>query len=214
MNKISFITMVVFLGLLSACSNQNSRSRGAIVRAASSANGSALGQVVNTTCTSTSTSGYGTVYDQTSTAYNFENRVKAFLSATVNPSEVGYVSALPSDTTGVRFDGSIKMSSSGVVDLAQTQMTIKVSDSYASTGQYDPVVISFSKATSGEFDLKTGKGSLVFKDQYGDVRFEGTLNSDYFSGTVNFSNYTHITGATAASGVLGQFYVARCGIFK
>ncbi|MFN3454003.1 MAG: hypothetical protein ACK41T_03520 [Pseudobdellovibrio sp.] len=214
MNKISFVIMVIFLGLFSACSNQNSGSRGAVVRAASSSGGFTLGQVTNTTCTNTSNLGYGAVYDQTSTAYNFENRVKAFLSATVNPSEVGYVSSLPNDTTGVRFEGSIKMSSSGVVDLAQTQMAIKIYDSYASTGQHDPVVISFSKATSGEFDLQTGKGSLVFKDQYGDVRFEGVLNSDYFSGTVNFSNYTHITGATAASGVLGQFYVARCGIFK
>lgn len=166
-------------------------------------------------------SSIGAIYDQGS-SFNgsFESRVKGLLSATIDPSEVGQISSAPNDSTGVRFQGQIKLDSNGNVDLAQTKMVIKVYDSYVvqsatdGSNQYQAIPIEFAQAAGGQFNMQTGSGYVVFRDQYGEIRFDGNLSGDYLSGQVSFANTTNVTGGAAASGVLGQFYVARCGIIK
>lgn len=170
-------------------------------------------------------SSIGTIYDQGTSASlystgNFEARVKGLLSATIDPSEVGQISSGPSDQTGVRFQGQIKIETNGTVNLAQSKILIKVYDSYVlqsamdGSNQYQPIPIEFTSAAAGQFNMQTGSGYVVFRDQYGEIRLDGNLSGDYFSGQVSFTNSTNVTGGSAASGVLGQFYVARCGIIK
>lgn len=170
-------------------------------------------------------SSIGTIYDQGTSASlyssgNFESRVKGLLSATINPSEVGSISAGPSDQTGVRFQGTIKIESNGTVNLSQTKILIKVYDSYvlqsaqAGTNQYQPIPIEFTSAAAGQFNMQTGSGYVIFRDQYGEIRFDGNLSGDYLTGQVSYVNTANVTGQAAAQGVLGQFYVARCGIIK
>ncbi|MES2801290.1 MAG: hypothetical protein V4654_02260 [Bdellovibrionota bacterium] len=170
-------------------------------------------------------SSIGTIYDQGTQASlfstgNFEARVKGLLSATIDPNEIGQISSSPNDQTGVRFQGTIKVESNGTVNLAQSKILIKVYDSLvlqsASDGsnQYQPIPIEFSAAAEGQFNLQTGSGYVIFRDQYGEIRFDGNLSGDYLSGQVSYVNLVNVTGGSAASGVLGQFYVARCGIIK
>ena len=170
-------------------------------------------------------SSIGTIYDQGTqqSLYsngNFEQRVKGLLSATIDPAEIGTISSSPNDQTGVRFQGTIKVESNGTVNLQQTKILIKVYDSFvlqsASDGsnQYQPIPIEFTSAAAGQFNMQTGSGYVIFKDQYGEVRFDGNLSGDYLSGQVSFVNSANVTGGSAAQGVLGQFYVARCGIIK
>jgi len=170
-------------------------------------------------------SSIGTIYDQGTQASlysngNFEARVKGLLSATIDPSEIGTISSSANDQTGVRFQGTIKVDSNGSVNLQESKILIKVYDSFvlqsASDGsnQYQPIPIEFTTAASGQFNMQTGSGYVIFSDQYGDVRFDGNLSGEYLSGQVSFVNRTNVTGGSAASGVLGQFYVARCGIIK
>lgn len=170
-------------------------------------------------------SNIGTIYDQGTqvsliTTGSFEARVKGLLSATINPAEVGQISSGPSDQTGVRFQGQIKVESNGSVNLAQTKMLIKVYDSFVlqsasdGTNQYQPIPIEFTSADEGQFNTSTGSGYVVFRDQYGQIRFDGNLSGDYFSGQVSYVNNVNVTGGSASQGVLGQFYVARCGIIK
>lgn len=170
-------------------------------------------------------SSVGTIYDQAgqqslSLTTSFETRVKGLLSATINPIDVGTISSAANDQTGVRFQGSIKVESNGSVNLQQTKILIQVYDSFVlqsaidGSNQFQAIPIEFISAAEGQFNPQTGTGYVVFRDQYGEIRFDGNLSGDYFSGQVSFRNSVNVTGASAAQGVLGQFYVARCAIIK
>ena len=105
-------------------------------------------------------------------------------------------------------------------------MLIKVYDSFilnaqldSSGAKFDAIQIEFlpgpAVQTSGQFNLQTGDGFISFKDSYGEVRFEGRLDAQNFTGLVKFQNAKNVNvGAAPVSGTLGQFKVARCGIIQ
>ncbi len=163
----------------------------------------------------------GTIYGQSSSqpslydGGSFEANVKSFLSATVDPNEVGQISSGPSDQTGVRFQGAIKLDQNGNVVLSSSRVLIKVYDSYMlQNSSLQAIPIEITQAAAGQFNMQTGVGYVVFRDQYGEVRFDGKLDAQYFSGTVSYRNYTSVISQSPAQGQLGQFYVARCGIIQ
>ncbi len=163
----------------------------------------------------------GTIYDtgnQQPSLYNsgsYEERVKSFLSATVNPQEVGQISGAQWENTGVRFQGVIKLDAAGKVQLATSKLLIKVYDSYVlqSSGT-EPIPVQIDSATEGQFNPQTGIGYVVYKDQYGEVRFDGRYDAQNFSGTVTYKNYVSFNSSTPAQGQLGQFLIARCAIIQ
>ncbi len=163
----------------------------------------------------------GTIYDsgnQQPDLYNsgtYEQRVKSFLSATVNPQEVGQISGAQWENTGVRFQGVIKLDAAGKVQLAASKLIIKVYDSYVlqSTG-VEPIPVSIEAASEGQFNPQTGVGYVVYKDQYGEVRLDGRYDAQNFSGTVSYRNYVSYNSSTPAQGQLGQFLIARCAIIQ
>ncbi len=163
----------------------------------------------------------GTIYDngnQQPSLYNsgsYEARVKSFLSATVNPQEVGQISGAQWENTGVRFQGVIKLDATGKVQLAMSKLLIKVYDSYVlqSSGT-EPIPVSIDSASEGQFSPQTGVGYVVFKDQYGEVRLDGVYDAQNFSGTVTYRNYVSYNSSTPAQGQLGQFLIARCAIIQ
>lgn len=211
------LTVIIALTLLAACSPKKSGVKANVgATTAATIGGVATGtQCVNTN-SSTST---GYIYDNTTNSFDFENRVKALLSATVNPAEVGSVSAM-ANGTGVGFTGLIKLDSSGNIVGAQSKLTITVHDSIWYMNQIDAnkIKLNFDPATgstiSGQFNVQTGDGFLSLKDQYGEVRFEGKIDAQNFSGTVKFQNATTVIGGSPASGTLGQFQIQRCAIFQ
>jgi len=160
-------------------------------------------------------SNVGQIYD--SGQGNFEANVKALLSATTATSDIGSISSVPNATTGVRFSGIIKLDTSGNVVAASSNLSMKIYDSLTLTGS-DPIGIDFaiSKGSqiSGQFNMQTGQGQVTFSDNYGIIRFQGTISAQTFSGVVQFQNSTNVNGGSAASGTLGQFTVARCGIIQ
>ena len=178
-------------------------------------------------------SGIGSIWDagQTAaslytTAGTFEDRVKALLSATIASADVGQISGLEGDSTGLRFEGVIKLDASGNVVGANSKMKISVYDSFV--GKIDPngvkgepIVIEFIAGKSqiiGQINTQTQQGFLSFSDSYGEVRFEGGFagrpDAQFFSGIVKFQNSRNVNGGTPASGTLGQFKVARCGLIQ
>jgi hypothetical protein len=115
----------------------------------------------------------------------------------------------------------ISLATNGQVNLTSTKIEILVYDSYvlnsqyATNGQkYEPIPVRFTSAAEGRFDPTTGAGFVVFRDSYGEVRFDGKYDAQYFSGTVSFKNTQAVSGLTPQQGTLGQFYVARCGIIQ
>ena len=227
--KKLFILLPSFL-LVIACNPKKEAVRGNFNR---DAGGSIAGALAVTNSCPQGVSGIGTIFDDgqmtqvslDSVSGNFETRVKALLSATTSSDEVGQISGLATDQTGVRFQGIVKLDAKGLVIGAQSKMLIKIYDSYVLNSQldpngtkYEPIAIEFIPTSGsqiqGQFNLQTGEGSVSFRDSYGEVRFEGRMNAQTFSGVVKFQNTRNINGGTAASGTLGQFYVARCGLIQ
>ena len=216
------LTIIIALALLAACSPKKSAVKanvgvGTTVTIA--------GVTTGTQCTTNNTnssSKTGYIFDSSSNSYNFENQVKALLSATTNPSEVDTISPLPNATggTGVGFGGLVKLDSNGNVVAAQSRVTITVYDGIWYRNQtaanlielkFDP---SIGSTLSGQFNLQTGDGILSLKDKYGEISFEGKIDAQNFSGVVKFQNLTSVIGGTPATGNLGQFQIQRCAIFQ
>ncbi len=163
----------------------------------------------------------GTIYDsgqQQASLYSngsFEQNVKSFLSAAINPQEIGTISGGQWDNTGMRFEGVIKLDTSGQVVLAQSRMIMKVYDSLIlQNSSLQAMTVQMNTAAEGKFDLNTGTGYAVFKDNYGEVRFDGRFDAQNFSGTVSYKNYASFDNSQPAQGQLGQFLIARCVIIQ
>lgn len=165
-------------------------------------------------------SAVGAIYDPTNysnnSTFSFEDRVKLFLSANVKSSDIGTISNEANASTGVRFQGSIKLDNTGRVVNNQSKINIKIYDSFmAENTQLLAIPINISTASSGQFNLQTGIGFIIFKDTYGEIRLDGKIDSQYFSGSVSYINYKTVNAAAAvASGYLGQFYIAACGMIQ
>ena len=181
------------------------------------------GVTVGTQCTNTTqNSNVGTIYGQ-AMSYNFEQQVKALLSATTNPNEIGSISPNQSDSTGVRFSGRVKLDAAGNVVGAQSKVTITIYDSYIlmdNTIQpiildLDPNAAGKNVQISGQFNTSTGDGYISIRDQFGEIRFQGVIDAQKFSGTVTFANSTYYNqSAQPASGTLGQFWIQRCSFLQ
>jgi len=236
MKKVILLSLLTIL--VSSCSNSKSDSgRTAVTRTGypGALTSTGQGSSIITTCQA-GQSTYGTIYEQSysvqsyqSVQYNstFEDRIKGLLSVLINPSEVGSISNLDNDSTGVRFQGTVKLDQNGNVVSSQSKLYIKVYDSYILNGQldssgqkYSPIPISFEnkngQTVSGNINLQTGAGAIIFRDQYGDIRFDGQFdNSGLFKGTVSYTNtVTVVQGQAPSSGILGQFYIARCAFIQ
>ncbi len=228
------ILLLPLLLLVSACNPKKEGVRGVARNA--NINGATGNFIAAASCPQTgqqSSLGIGTIFDNgqqqqfslDAVSGTFESRVKAFLSASTAPSEIGQISGLPTDRTGVRFQGVIKLGSNGAVVAAQSKMLIKVYDSFVLNSEldpngqkYEPIALEFlptgGTQISGQFNLQTGDGFVSYRDSFGEVRFEGRLDAQNFSGLVKFQNSKNVSGGGALSGTLGQFYVARCAIIQ
>ena len=216
MKKVTLTLAALTLLTIAACSPKKQGVRSSFNRSAVSTGVVSNTNLITNTCPQ-GVSPVGTIFDQgNNIQVSFEDRVKGLLSVTVNPEEVGQISSLPSDSTGVRFKGAIKLDANGNVNLQQSSMLISVYDSYVLQypEQFQAIEVSFAQATAGQFNMQTGQGYVLFRDQYGEVRFDGIIDAQNLSGTVSYKNNSHINGSAPAQGQLGQFSVARCGIFK
>lgn len=239
MKKFILISMVSLL-FVGCDPKQQTVGRSAITRTSNVFGGLNTGYVSSNSCANQQ-AGLGTIFETSYTVqvpqYNnfatngsFEQRVKNLLSATMDPSEVGQISALDNDQssrTGVRFQGTIKLDQNGNVIPAQTRLYIKIYDSFVASGQtdangqpYQPIPISFEnqagQTVAGQINKQTGQGTIIFRDQYGEIRLDGQAGADgYFKGSVSFTNTTTVLqGQAPASGLLGQFYIATCAFIQ
>ena len=209
------LLVLLALTLLAACSPKKSSVKANIGAPAAI---TIAGVTTGTSCVNTAQN-TGIIFDSSANSYNFETQVKALLSATTNPAEVGTISAQASGT-GVGFAGLVKMDASGNVVSANSSVTITVYDSiwFANQTAANLIELKFLPANgstlSGQFKVTSGDGFLSVADKYGEVRFEGKIDAQNFSGTVRFTNLTTVIGGTPASGVLGQVQIQRCAIFK
>lgn len=212
---------IILLAAFSSCQQKKDSVRAQVNPFATVGAGIAGLGSVSATCAQGQSS-MGAIYDSANAA-TFQNRVKSLLTATMYPEDVGTVGASINDTTGVRFAGTMYLDSSGNVISSSSNLTISVYDSVwynnsLANSSEQPIPLEFNPSSgaslTGQFNVTSGQGYLLVKDNYGEIRFDGTITSQYFSGTVTFKNYTNVTGQNAASGSLGQFMINSCGIVR
>lgn len=172
-------------------------------------------------CGSDTSKLWGKIYGS-SAGNNFEIQVKAFVSATLNPNELGSISGDINAKTGVDFKGLFKFDSANQLVADASSIAIKIFDSYANTtqnGQFiPPYEFSFSKAKSGSINRNTRQINVVFEDEYGSITINGSYNDLSANGTVNgvvtFKNYKAVSGYTPQSGTLGSFTAYACAMIQ
>jgi hypothetical protein len=214
--KLSVLILVLSSSGLVACSQDNfSTVRTASNGGVDGGNGSAGGGFP-TSCSSTTV---GKIYDPAGGATtNFESQVKAFVSATLNPTLLGTVSGDINASTGIDLKGSWNFDAAGALVTTGAAVSIEIFDSYVGTVSGGetilPYTIDFGSAASGSLNRTTGKFTVVFRDKYGSITFDGTKGSTYSEGTVTFANSTAVSGYSPASGTLGSFKINNCALIK
>jgi len=214
------LIILIALTGLAACSPKKSSVKAEVVGVASSPIGA---QCPATGAQTAAVTGY--IFDSTATSYNFENQFKALLSATTDPSLISTISPLPNATggTGVGFTGLVKLDTAGGVVGAQSKVTITVYDGqwYMNQTAANLIVLDFAPTNTanpatitGQFNMQTGEGVLSLNDKYGEIRFQGRIDAQNFSGSVSFKNTTSVLGGSPASGTLGQFSIQRCALLQ
>lgn len=222
LQKLSLL--VILVAAFTSCQPKKNSVRAAAVNPLGAINGvngiTGIGNVASTCMQGEST--MGAIIDS-SNPMTFSDRVKALLTATMYPQDVGTVGASLGDSTGVRFTGSIYLDTNGNVNGTNSNIKVMVYDSiwlndYIVNPATEGIPLDFNPnqgaTLSGNFNVSSGQGYLLMKDSYGEIRFDGTITATTFAGSVTFRNYTNITGQSAASGSLGQFTISSCGIIR
>lgn len=170
-------------------------------------------------CTSAQTT-TGKIFDAAGNSALFENQVKSFVSATMDPQQFGSISGVISDRTGVDMVGTFTFDSAGQLVTGQSAVLIKIFDSLV--GQVyngetiPPYTIQFSTAASGSIDRATKQFAVKFADSYGEIVFQGRFDNSSVNGitegTVSYTNYTAVSGFSPASGTLGSFRAYTCAL--
>lgn len=138
----------------------------------------------------------------------FTMTVKNFLSASLKDTDVGTVSGSRySTSTGVRV--WVDLFRSNQVDQANAQLLIVIYDSiYASNPSAGTINVALGRGSLKQQSYSGSNLSLTFEDQYGRIILNGSIQANYFSGSVSFQNYTFWDGKSAPlSGTLGQFSI-------
>ena len=203
--------MLVLAALtLSACAKKDDSASGRIT----TRGGNGSGIVAQNTCGNTAQA-VGKIYDSQSYGSRFEEQVKAFVSATLDPEALGTISGGIADATGVDFTASFPFDSNNQLIAAQASISIKIFDSYAKTtynGQVvPPYEVAFTQAKSGTINRNTRQINVVFEDEFGSITINGTFDGNMVTGKVSFNNYKSVKGSPQ-SGQLGDFKIYQCAM--
>ncbi|KYG64065.1 hypothetical protein AZI86_14775 [Bdellovibrio bacteriovorus] len=195
---------------LSACAKKDDSASGRVVTRGGS------GIVTQNTCgNAAQAQAVGKIFDSQSYGSRFEEQVKAFVSATLDPEALGTISGNINDATGIDFTASFPFDSNNQLIAAQASISIKIFDSYAKTtynGQVvPPYEVAFSQAKSGTINRNTRQINVVFEDEFGSITLTGTYDGSMVNGKVSFNNYKALKGSPQ-SGQLGDFRIYQCAM--
>lgn len=148
----------------------------------------------------------------------FEQQVKNFVSATLDPQTLGSISGNINDKTGIDFSATFRFDSNGNIVPGESNVNIKIFDSFVHqpyNGEIiPPYEVGFPAASEGMIDRNTRQFQVRFKDGYGEVVFQGSYDSSLAQGTVYYQNYSAVQGYQPTSGKLGSFRIYACSLIK
>lgn len=143
-----------------------------------------------------------------SNSQQFQELVKTLVSPTLDPQFLGQVDPY----SGIRAAGAIELSANGSI-RSSSAFRLEISDSY--TGQViegqtiQAYLINLGNGSGtwqGQIvngSVPNGSANIVFQDQFGTLRINGSWNSSYFTGTVTFRNSAN-TNKTSLSAQCAQ----------
>lgn len=209
-SKYTVAAALIAAVVMSGCAKKNTSS----VRTAGRGVPEGAQQLMNnnngTSCTQ---SQMGKIFDPNASP-QFESQVKGFVSATLDPRNLGTISGDINAKTGIDFNGNFQFDPQGNLIPASSTVYIKIVDSYVyekPNGQSPPpYVVEFSSATAGRIDRNTGQFEVIFEDNYGAIIFSGQYSPQMVQGTVSYQNHTAVQGYEKASGLLGSFRAYSC----
>ena len=135
--------------------------------------------------------------------------------------QLGYVSGMSGQPTGVRFWGTANIMNAygnGTIDPNTAEIRLEIYDDRAcqmkADGTIRPVIpIHIGAGQPGfvgvEGFVNGGSARISFVDNYGAIILEGQISGAYFSGTVSYT--TAMTGGQAR--ILGRFQIPAQGFF-
>lgn len=213
-NKTVVGALMIFSLSLVACGKKDG---GAVRVAGRGAATTGVAPVPTATTCSNANMNWGKIFDPNASP-QFEAQVKGFVSATLDPQSMGSISGNINDKTGVDFSGSFQFDTQGRIVTQSSNLTIKIFDSYVGqvyNGQtIVPYEVKFSQAVEGQMDRTTRQIQVKFKDQFGEVVFQGRVVDSIVEGTVYYQNTTAVNGYQVASGTLGSFRAYSCALIK
>lgn len=192
--KTKMLILILTVLALSACGRKGARSG-----ASRGQHRGGVTQVGTTTC---STSMYGAIYDNSTDAWTFTQRLVDF----TGNADLGLVEPQYSArTTGVDMQMTARFSNNSF-DAAGSRIMIRILDEKwaQGLGKIDDIVLT------GDSGVNRGNGSFTasFKDQYGTVTVEGSR--DYSINMVGGVIYFQNTGAERQ--VMGRFWISGCSL--
>lgn len=148
-------------------------------------------------------------------ANEFTDAVRGLLSATVHPDSVGSISP----TDGVKLRGYVEVDQQGRALTGKSSISLEIRDSYTGTidsGSNQPIAPIYVNLPLTQGTAWNGQANLVFADQYGEVRLNGSFQGGQFWGTVSYNNQTHVISGEAphSASRMGDFQIDSCGFFR
>jgi hypothetical protein len=150
---------------------------------------------------------------------SFQYAVEGLVSAQIDETSLGQVSAQAAGGTGVFFGGRVFVNgttANGTI-ASNSSILIVVKDSLVGTTDpssgraVTPVEIGLSQATG---QVSNGQVSIEFQDSMGVIILEGVINGQTFTGTVSYDNARSVNGGPGASAEpMASFQIPTCQFF-
>lgn len=154
----------------------------------------------------------------------FEQAVKDFLEAQIDPDYVGTVSCQGANSTGVFVGGKIELSSGQALPVnnlnslgrvsvnTNSELLIAVYDKFQDQTNLGPIPPTWLKQVSGY--VQGNQVYLDFYDKYGHVTLEGTFDKN--DAVLQFRYNTLLTydGQQGYQGIMGDLHIPTCQFFR
>lgn len=188
--------------------------------AAPRANGEAGGQ--STTQSGIALNGF--VWSNNETLFN--EMVKEFMSGSLDPQYVGWVSATAQNNTGVFIGGRVSLANGAAIQAVNngqstqlnpaSELVVMVFD-YVPNQSPAPAPLPptyFKQLDPQQSYINGNSAKLHFYDGRGFVEMTGTFDGQYFQGDFYISTDVNFQGQQGGAGNLGSFKVPTCQFFR
>lgn len=215
-NSIKLAALLVLTIGLSACGDKKDQSQQVSVRGPDPRAAMSAAQAANVNVPGRITA--DPTYQQ-----EFQLAVTDFLSASIRPDYVGFVSASGQNNSGVFFGGVVNFTNGSLRNGLGASLTVAPNSKivlqirdyvqqYPNAPALPPTALGNGQGTVTGTDVQ-----LQFSDQFGTVQLTGTLDTarNMFYGSISYDNNVMYDGTRPGhAGTLGDFQIPICSFFN